>query len=286
MFSTRIIVALTIIDGGLYRTKAFRSPSYVGDPLNAIRIFNDKEVDELLVLDIAPNRGMTDDRLKLYSKMASQAFIPTSFGGGLTSLRQMEELFLCGYDKIVINTATVENPILLSRAASKFGTQSVAASIDVRRNIFGKESVAVSLGMRKTKLSPVQHAQRCEELGAGEILIRSIPHDGMMQGYDVDLIARIAEAVSIPVVACGGAGSVRDVGEVIGVGAAAAALASLLHYKLVKNQHGVAAEFAPEINLAHLERPGFAKIQDASLSELKDYLSSQGIASRPLPSHV
>ena len=230
MFSTRVIVALTIIDGGLYRTKAFKTPSYVGDPLNAIRIFNDKEVDELLVLDIAPDRAWTDDRLNLYSKMASQAFMPTSFGGGLTSLGQMEELFLCGYDKVVINTATVDNPILLSQAASKFGTQSVAASIDVRRSMFGKDSVAVGLGLRKTKISPVQHAQRCEELGAGEILIRSIAHDGMMQGYDIDLIASIAETVSIPVVASGGAGSLSDLTSALKAGAQSVCSGSMFVY--------------------------------------------------------
>jgi cyclase len=230
MFSTRVIVVLTIMDGGLYRTKAFKSPSYVGDPLNAIRIFNDKEVDELLVLDISPKRIMTDEKFKLYANMASQAFMPTSFGGGLTSLEQMEKLFFCGYDKVVINTSTVENPALVSDAASKFGTQSVVASIDVGGKLFGGDVVCVNLGKKKTNLSPVDHARRCEELGAGEVLIRSIAHDGMMQGYDTELIAKVASAVSVPVVGAGGAGTIEDLSRALEAGAQSVSAGSMFVY--------------------------------------------------------
>ena len=230
MLSTRVIVVLTIMDGGLYRTRGFKSPSYVGDPLNAIRIFNDKEVDELIVLDISPDRTPNKSNDKLYAQMAAQAFMPTSFGGGINSIDQMENLFYLGYDKMIVNSAAVDNPELAKDAAARFGGQSIVVSIDVGRSLLGKEDVVVDLGARRTGLDPIEHAKKCEELGAGEILIRSIRRDGLMQGYDLDLISKVASAVSIPVVAAGGAGSCDDFSAALAAGAHSVSAGSMFVY--------------------------------------------------------
>lgn len=230
MLSTRIIVVLTIADGGLYRTVGFRSPSYVGDPLNAVQIFNDKEVDELLVLDISTERAMTDAKRRLYFQMASQAFMPMSYGGGLRSLKDMEQMFLLGYDKLVLNTAAVEDPGLITSAARLFGSQSISVSIDVTRGLLGKRVVATALGRSSTRLDPVQHARDCEERGAGELVVRSIAHDGKMAGYDLPLLKSISASVSIPVVAAGGAGSVSDLEAAIAAGAHSVSAGSMFVY--------------------------------------------------------
>ena len=230
MLYTRVIVVLTVIDDGLYRTRGFKSPSYVGDPLNAIRIFNEKEVDELQVLDISPHRAGSESRRRLFSQMATQAFMPTSFGGGIKSTQQIKELFRDGYDKVVLNTAAVADPDLIREAVSRYGSQSVAVSIDTAKSLLGREEVAIDLGRRKTGLDPVEHAQRCEGLGAGEIIIRSIRHDGHMRGYDLDLVRRISEAVSVPVVAAGGAGSLSDFKAALQAGAHSVSAGSMFVY--------------------------------------------------------
>ena len=230
MLSARVIVVLTVANGGLYRTRSFKSPSYVGDPLNAIRIFNDKEVDELVVLDISPNRAQKETKAKLYSQMAAQAFMPTSFGGGITSIEQMEELFYLGYDKMVINTFAVDESKLVSDAAARFGSQSIAVSIDVGSDLLGVQEVVVDLGRRRTSLDPVTHAIKCENLGAGEIIIRSVRHDGLMKGFDLELISRVSSAVSVPVVAAGGAGSVEHLSAAMQAGAQSVSAGSMFVY--------------------------------------------------------
>lgn len=230
MLTTRVIVALTIIDDGLYRTKRFKKPSYVGDPLNAIRIFNDKEVDELILLDISPTRKISPEKFDFYAKIASQAFMPVSFGGGLTSLEQMKILFSSGFDKVVLNSAAVNNPKLLSDAAELYGSQSVAVSIDYGRSLFGRRRVLTDLGRQRTGLAPVPHAAKCEELGAGELLVRSVDHDGLMQGYDLDILQEVAGAVSVPVVAVGGAGSIEHMVEATNAGAQSVCAGSMFVY--------------------------------------------------------
>lgn len=230
MLATRVIVALTVINDGLYRTERFLKPSYVGDPLNAIRIFNDKEVDELLVLDITPDRRPTDTMNSLFAKMAAQAFMPTSFGGGISAIEQMEELFYSGYDKIVINSAAIDNPSLVKEAVSIYGSQSVSISIDVSNRMFSKEEVVTNLGRKRTRVDPLQHAVNCEQLGVGEIIIRSVRHDGLMKGYDIDLINRVATVVRVPVVAVGGAGRIDDFDAAIAAGAQAVCAGSMFVY--------------------------------------------------------
>ncbi len=227
----RIIPTLTVRGEGLYRTTAFRKPSYVGDPLNALRIFNEKEVDELSVLDIGPPAKDFSERLLFFSDLAKEAFMPLSLGGHLTSLPQMEAVFRAGYEKVVINTAAVDTPDLVREASSVFGRQSVVVSIDVGRSWIGGERVRTDRGKKVTNLDPVEWAKQCENLGAGELLVRSIPRDGYMEGLDLELIKRMSAAVSIPVVAVGGAGSFEHLREALQAGAHGVAAGSLFVYQ-------------------------------------------------------
>jgi cyclase len=233
MFVPRVIPALTLIEDGLYRTRRFRKPSYVGDPLNAVRIFNEKEVDEMIVLDITPEHDWNIHRLRLLEEMATQAFMPMALGGNISTVEHVEQAFKMGYDKVIINSAAINDIDLIRSLTSRFGAQSIVVSIDVGRKMLGKRTVFFDLGRKSTNVDAVNHARSCEEAGAGEIIIRSIEHDGLMQGFDLDLIARVSAAVNIPVVAAGGAGSKNDLALALAAGAHSVSAGSMFVY------HGV-----------------------------------------------
>ena len=230
MFAPRVIPTLTLVEDGLYRTRRFKKPSYVGDPLNAVRIFNEKEVDELIVLDITPEHKWNEGRLRLLEEMAAEAFMPMALGGNLSSVEHVEQAFAMGYDKVVINSAAFDNTELIELLAGRFGGQSIVVSIDVRKKLFGGRTVHSNLGRKAERVDPVDHAVRCERAGAGEIIIRSIDHDGLMQGFDVELIERVSSAVTIPVVAAGGAGSIGDFALAIAAGAHSVSAGSMFVY--------------------------------------------------------
>jgi len=229
MMRPRVIPILTIDGEGLYRTRAFRNSVYVGDPLNALRIFNEKEVDELFIFDISESPSI--ERFKLIKSMASEAFMPMGFGGHLSSLKQIEEIFRAGYEKVVLNTWAERTPDLLEEAVSTFGGQSVVVSIDVEESWLGKERVFTDRGRHKTGMEPVSYAMQCADLGVGEILIRSISHDGLMQGMALDLIRRVSGKVSVPVVAVGGAGNKEHLKEALSAGAHAVAAGSMFVFQ-------------------------------------------------------
>jgi imidazole glycerol-phosphate synthase subunit HisF len=216
---------LLLKDGDLVKTRKFREPSYVGDPINAVRIFNDKKVDELILLDISEGRPSASTET-LLAEIASEAFMPIAFGGGVVDVQQAERLFRCGVEKVVVNTATVSRPTLVKEIAKQFGRQSVVVSIDVRR-VFGRGRRVITRGGRTiTKLEPSEHARQMEDTGAGEILVTSIEHEGMLKGYDVDLVASVSAAVRIPVIANGGARNVADFVCAVNTGHASAVAAS------------------------------------------------------------
>lgn len=225
MIRPRVIPALLLKGQGLVKTVKFKEPKYLGDPINIVRIFNDKEVDELVLLDITAtpeNRGPQFDLLK---NIASEAFIPLAYGGGIRSMDDVRKLLSIGIEKLIMNTSAVENPSLIRETADHAGSQAVVASIDVKKNFLGKYEVFTRCGQKKTGLDPVKHAIEMEKMGAGEIIINSIDCDGTMQGYDVELVRRVADAVQVPVVACGGAGNLSHVSDVIKQGHASAAAA-------------------------------------------------------------
>jgi cyclase len=213
---------------GLVKTIRFRNPTYVGDPTNAVRIFNDKEVDEMVFLDIAASGEARPPHFELLARIASECFMPLCYGGGVRAIADMRRLFTLGIEKVSLNTHAVECPEFVLEAAGIFGSSSVVVSIDVRRRMLGRYEVVTMGGRRKTGLDPVAFAVRMQEMGAGELLLTSVDRDGTGSGYDLDLVKAVSSAVSIPVIACGGAGSVRDLARAVREGGASAAAAGSL----------------------------------------------------------
>ena len=225
MIQARVIPALLLKGQGLVKTIKFKTPRYLGDPINVVRIFNDKEVDEIVLLDITATPEKRGPHFEMLKSIASEAFIPLAYGGSIRSMDDVHTLLGIGIEKLILNTSAVENPALVREIADHAGSQAVVVSIDVKKNFLGKYEVFTHCGQKKTGFDPVKHAIEMEKMGAGEILVNSIDRDGMMQGYDIELVKKVADAVSIPVVACGGAGNLNDVAEVIKQGHASAAAA-------------------------------------------------------------
>jgi cyclase len=230
----RIIPCLLLKGTGLVKTKKFKDPVYLGDPRNVVKIFNDKEVDELVLLDITASAEHRAPRLELIGEIVSECFAPLGYGGGITSAEEVRRIIGIGIEKVVINSAGILNPKLIEESARIIGSQSVVASIDVKKTLLGRYEVYTHAGTKNTKRDPVSVAKDMESAGAGEILLNSIDRDGMMGGYDLDLIHTVAEAVQVPLVACGGAGQVQDLLKATQAGASAAAAGSLFvfHGKL------------------------------------------------------
>lgn len=228
MYRPRIIPALLLKNRGLVKTIKFRDPTYLGDPVNVVRIFNDKEVDELVLLDITATLEGRKPPFKLIAEIAGECFMPLGYGGGLRDVNDAKTILGLGVEKVIINSYLAENLDFLRAAADLAGSASVVASIDVKKNLWGKYEVVTHAGTRPIGKDPVRLAVECEKMGAGEILLNSVDRDGTMQGYDLDLIRRVAGAVSIPLVACGGAGQVADFVTAVREGGASAAAAGSL----------------------------------------------------------
>jgi len=227
MLATRVIPCLLLRNQGLVKTVRFKDPKYVGDPINAIRIFNDKEVDELIFLDITATPEGRRPPFKMIAEIASECFMPVCYGGGVTDINDLRELFAIGIEKVAINSAAVADPGLIRRCADAFGSQSVVVAIDVKKSLFGRYEVYTESGRKSTGLDPLAHASRMQELGAGELLLTSIDRDGTMTGYDSALVKKVCCEVDIPVIACGGAGTLRDLGGAVENGASAVAAGSM-----------------------------------------------------------
>ncbi|MBE2187353.1 MAG: imidazole glycerol phosphate synthase subunit HisF [Rhodothermales bacterium] len=225
MIPTRVIPALLLRGTGLVKTVRFDQPKYLGDPRNTVKIFNDKEVDELALLDIRATRDGRDPNYALIREIVDEAFMPVAYGGGLRTVEQARQMLQMGVEKVVLNTAAFEQPELVSRMADRFGSQSVVVSIDAKRGFLGRYEIVTHDGTRKQKIDPVSFAQTMERAGAGEIFLNSVDRDGTFEGYDVPLIRSVAEAVTIPVVACGGASSVDDMVIAVKEGRASAVAA-------------------------------------------------------------
>jgi len=210
MLKTRVIPCLLLRGAGLVKTTRFKDPKYVGDPINAIKIFNDKEVDELVLLDISASKEGRGPAFSVIEEVASECFMPLAYGGGIRSVEEARRILKLGVEKLVFNDTAWRDPEVLREASRVFGAQAVVASIDVRRKMFGRYEVFVANGTKGTGIDPCEYARRMEANGAGEILLNSIDRDGMMQGYDLELVASVTAEVGIPVIASGGAGSVGD----------------------------------------------------------------------------
>jgi cyclase len=227
----RIIPVLLLKDDGLVKTKNFKDPIYIGDPINAVRIFNEKEVDELILMDITASRLNRAPNFQWIQEIVSESFMPLGYAGGIRSLDHIKKLFDTGLEKIIINSSMFDSD-LINMAASIYGSQSIVVCIDVRKSLFQGYQVYTNSGEVKHKISPVEAAQQSVEAGAGEIIIQSIDRDGTMSGYDLELIKIISDSVDVPVVACGGAGIIENFREAIQKGhASAIAAGSMFVFK-------------------------------------------------------
>lgn len=216
MLYPRIIPCLLVHKKGLVKTTKFKDPKYVGDPINAVKIFNEKEVDELIVVDIDASRNGTEPDYKMIQHLAAECQMPLCYGGGIKTIEQAQRIFGLGVEKIALSSAAVENSAIISELAERVGNQSVVVVIDVKKKLFGnKYEVYTHNGTKSTGIDAVEFAVKMEKLGVGEIVINSIDNDGTMRGYDMTLIQKIRDAIHIPLTVLGGAGSTDDIGAVI-----------------------------------------------------------------------
>lgn len=228
MLRPRIIPCLLVKKNGLVKTINFKNPKYVGDPINAVRIFNEKQADELMVLDIDATVEDREPNYKMIEHLASECRMPLCYGGGIKTIDQAQHIFSLGVEKVAICAAAVKNPTIITKMADMVGTQSVVVILEVKKNSFGKYSLYIHNGKKNTGKNPLDFAKKVEMLGAGEIVINSIDRDGLMKGYDFQLIERIRKSTTLPLTALGGAGSLNDIGQLINkfgiIGAAAGSL--------------------------------------------------------------
>lgn len=243
----RIIPVLLLEKGGLYKTVKFKNPNYVGDPINAVKIFNEKEADELLLLDFRASADKRKIDFNKITEIASEAFMPMAYGGGVTKLDEAKRVFDCGYEKIVLNSVLFENNLLVENIANIYGAQAVVGCMDVKKNFFRKNLVYSHSGKNKTGYTPLEWAAKLEEYGVGEIIINNIDNDGTWEGYNLEIIAEVSAKVKVPVIACGGAGSVDDFRKAVDAGASAVAAGSMFVYQ--KKGMGVLISFPSSLKL-------------------------------------
>jgi cyclase len=246
MLRVRVIPALLLRDESLVKTVRFGRFTYVGDPCNTVRIFNELEVDELAFLDITATRERRAPNLRLLADIANECFMPLSYGGGIRTFEQAEAILRMGFEKVVINSYALERPAFISELADHFGSQAVVVSIDARRNLLGHAQVYGVSGTRNSRKDVVAWAREVEALGAGEILLTSIDREGTWEGFDLPLVRSVTSAVNIPVIAHGGAGSVADIAQVVAEAhASAVAVGSMVVFQ--KKGMGVLVNF-PDVS--------------------------------------
>jgi imidazole glycerol-phosphate synthase subunit HisF len=251
MIAVRVIPCLLLSGTGLVKTYKFKEPKYLGDPRNAVKIFNEREVDELMILDINATILENKPQFDLLREIVSEAFMPVGYGGGLSNVQDAAKMLQLGVEKVVINSASVERPEYIKEAAREFGSQSVVVSIDVKKSFFSRYEIHTRGGRKNTKLSPAAFAQKMEDFGAGEILLNSIDRDGTQAGYDLDLIREVSKVVRVPVVAVGGAGNLLDFRRAVQEGGASAVAAGSIFVFHGKHR-AVLISYPEQIALAEL----------------------------------
>jgi imidazole glycerol-phosphate synthase subunit HisF len=249
MLRVRVIPCLQLRQDSLVKTVRFRKPAYIGDPVNTVRIFNELEVDELVFLDIRASVEGRGPNFPVLQQIADECFMPLAYGGGIRRFADAQSILRLGFEKVIVNTCAAENPSFITELADHFGSQAVIVSIDVRRNLWGQNRVHTRSGTRNTHRDPVAWAQEVEARGAGEILLTSMPREGTWEGFDLALIRAVTDAVRIPVIAHGGAGSVEHIVQAVDTGGASAvALGSMVVFQ--KRGCGVLVNFPDPAQLA------------------------------------
>lgn len=248
MSRVRIIPVLLLNKGGLYKTVKFQKPVYIGDPINAVKLFNEKEADEMVILDYkASLDGSSIDHHKI-AEIAGEAFMPMAYGGGIRNFEDAKKVFDDGYEKIVLNSVLFEDLKIIKSVADVYGAQAVVGSMDVKKNLFGKYKVYSHSGTRSTGKDPVEWAKTLDDAGVGEIMVNCIDRDGTWEGYELGLINSIANAVKVPVIACGGAGCLDDFKKAVEAKASAVAAASMFVFQ--KKGMGVLISFPTQYKLS------------------------------------
>jgi cyclase len=215
MLKKRVIPCLLLKDGGLVKTVKFGSPKYVGDPINAVKIFNDKEVDELIFLDIDASRRKTEPNYELIRELATECFMPFAYGGGVTNVEQIRKILRLGVEKIVVNHAAIDGPEFIKQAAIHFGSSTLIGAIDVKKDFWGKYKVFDYVRNKATAINPADHASGLEAAGVGEIFLNNVDGDGTFKGLDLELIAQVNAKLSIPLIVCGGVASIAEIKSVM-----------------------------------------------------------------------
>ena len=279
----RIIPRLDIKGPNLVKGVHLEGLRVLGKPERFARHYYQAGADELLFVDVVASLYGRNSLLPVIERTARETFIPLAVGGGIRTLDDIRSVLRAGADKVAINTAAVRRPMFIREAARRFGSSTIVVSVEAIRHADGTYEAYTDNGREKTGLNAIEWAVHAAELGAGELLVTAIHREGTGRGYDLDLTRRIAEAVPIPVIACGGAGKLDHIADVVRSGLAdAVCLASLLHYNFARH-HSIEGEFDPAINLAHLQRgSSFAGIEDASLATLKGFLVAHSIPCRPI----
>lgn len=254
MSLVRVIPTLLLKGEGLVKTSQFKNPVYIGDPINAVKIFNEKEVDELVLLDITATAEKREPKYSWIKDIVSESFMPIGYGGGIKNIEQAKKLFDIGIEKIIINSASTDFHFLSSLAAI-YGNQSIVVCIDARKNFLGNYTIYTNNGNNKHKISPDTMARSLVDAGTGEIIIQSIDREGTMKGYDIELIKLVSKAVNVPVVASGGAGNLDHLREAITIGGASAVTAGSMF--VFKGKHrGILINYPLSDNLKNLFTEG------------------------------
>lgn len=215
MLKTRIIPCLLLHDGGLVKTEKFKDPKYVGDPINAVRIYNEKEVDELIFLDIDASKLQREPNLSIIEDLATECFMPFAYGGGITTLQQIQRILNIGVEKVIINHTALENIEFVREASKHFGSSTVIVAIDIKKDIWGHYKVFDHVRKKSTGASVQEYIKKVCDAGAGELFINNVDRDGTYQGFDTNILQNVNSLVSVPVIACGGASSLNDLKDVV-----------------------------------------------------------------------
>jgi len=231
MHRIRVIPTLLLDNDGLYKTSKFKNPIYVGDPINAVRIFNNKEVDELILLDFTATTEFRTPNFDNIKEIVSEAFMPIGYGGGINSLNSIEKLFKIGIEKVILNSIAFSNESILIEAIKIFGSQSIVVSIDYKKDLFGNKFIYTNGGKLKQKVDIFSACNHFQTIGVGEIMINSIDREGEMNGYDILTINKISQELLIPVIASGGAGNISHLAEGVRAGSSAVAAGSMFIFQ-------------------------------------------------------
>jgi cyclase len=230
MLRTRVIPILLMRNKGLTKTVKFGNGKYIGDPINAVKIFNDKEVDEIVVLDIDASKENRKPNFEAVKEIASECFMPLGYGGGIQDLDDVKKLFSLGVEKVIINSAALLDLTLIRESSNIFGDQSIVVGVDITKNLLGKYQVYAHKTGKAVAIDLAKYVEEAVHAGAGEILLQSVDKDGVMNGYDLKIIQKIANNINVPLVACGGAGTIEDFRKGADAGASALAAGSMFVY--------------------------------------------------------